>query len=97
MSSVTYVDSARKTILLGANTVLRSRPRSILVVRVQPMDVYLSIFLPIDFVRDWNRYQELKDPELKDTPINFIKMHPSGRRLMVHARNNAIFMFDLRV
>ncbi|XP_035826372.1 jouberin isoform X2 [Aplysia californica] len=49
------------------------------------------------FVRDWTRYQEIKDPELKDTPINFIKMHPSGRRLLVHARNNSIFMFDLRV
>ncbi|XP_059177795.1 jouberin-like isoform X2 [Physella acuta] len=49
------------------------------------------------FVRDWTKYQEIKEPELKDTPINFIKMHPSGRRLLVHARNNSIFMFDLRV
>ncbi|KAH9498473.1 Jouberin [Bulinus truncatus] len=49
------------------------------------------------FVRDWTKYQEIKEPDLKDTPINFIKMHPSGRRLLVHGRNNAIYMFDLRV
>ncbi|CAG5116451.1 unnamed protein product, partial [Candidula unifasciata] len=49
------------------------------------------------FLRDWTKYLEIKDPELRDTPINFIKMHPSGRRLLVHGRNNAIFMFDLRV
>ncbi|GFR59630.1 jouberin [Elysia marginata] len=49
------------------------------------------------FVRDWTKFHEIKDPDLRDTPINFIKMHPSGRRLLVHARNNAILMFDLRV
>ncbi|KAI8787355.1 jouberin [Biomphalaria glabrata] len=49
------------------------------------------------FVRDWTKYLELKEPDLKETPINYIKMHPSGRRLLVHGRNNAIYMFDLRV
>ncbi|KAK6171988.1 hypothetical protein SNE40_018397 [Patella caerulea] len=49
------------------------------------------------FVTDWTKYQEIKDPELKDIPINFIKMHPSGRRLLVHCRDNIIRMFDLRV
>lgn len=49
------------------------------------------------FVRDWNLYYSLQEPELKDVQINHIEMHPSGRRLLVHCRDNVIRMFDLRV
>ncbi|KAK7492879.1 hypothetical protein BaRGS_00015826 [Batillaria attramentaria] len=49
------------------------------------------------FVRDWNLYYSLQEPELKDVQINYIEMHPSGRRLLVHCRDNVIRMFDLRV
>lgn len=57
----------------------------------------MTVIIVSDFVRDWTKFHALKDPELKDTSISYIQMHPSGRRLLVHARNNAIFMFDLRV
>ncbi|XP_076440565.1 jouberin-like [Babylonia areolata] len=49
------------------------------------------------FVRDWTLYHSLQEPELKDVQINHIEMHPSGRRLLVHCRDNVIRMFDLRV
>ncbi|KAL8612119.1 hypothetical protein ACOMHN_013998 [Nucella lapillus] len=49
------------------------------------------------FVRDWTLYHKLQEPELKDVQINHIEMHPSGRRLLVHCRDNVIRMFDLRV
>jgi len=31
------------------------------------------------------------------TAINMLQMHPSGRRLMVHTRNNKLQLLDLRV
>ena len=34
---------------------------------------------------------------LQDVQINHIEMHPSGRRLLVHCRDNVLRMFDLRV
>ncbi|OWF48871.1 jouberin-like isoform X4 [Mizuhopecten yessoensis] len=49
------------------------------------------------FLRDWIKYQELTDPEMKDVPINYIQLHHSGRRLLVHCRDNIIRMVDLRI
>ncbi|XP_052095753.1 jouberin-like isoform X1 [Mytilus californianus] len=49
------------------------------------------------FMRDWTLFHTISDPELKDTPINHLKLHHSGRRLLVHSRDNIIRMVDLRV
>ncbi|XP_064605140.1 jouberin-like [Liolophura sinensis] len=49
------------------------------------------------FIRDWGLYQEIQETELMGTPINYLKMHPSGRRLLVHSRDNMIRMIDLRI
>ncbi|XP_041358926.1 jouberin-like [Gigantopelta aegis] len=49
------------------------------------------------FLRDWTLYQEIKDIELKNIPINHIVMHPSGRRLLLHSRDNMMRMLDLRI
>jgi len=31
------------------------------------------------------------------TAVNMLQMHPSGRRLLVHTRNNRLQLIDLRV
>ncbi|XP_033737051.1 jouberin-like isoform X2 [Pecten maximus] len=49
------------------------------------------------FLRDWTHFQDLSDPEMKDVPINYIQLHHSGRRLLVHCRDNIIRMIDLRI
>ncbi|KAL3869318.1 hypothetical protein ACJMK2_042012, partial [Sinanodonta woodiana] len=48
-------------------------------------------------IRDWTLYKKIEDPELKNTVINHITLHHSGRRLVVHSRDNVIRMFDLRI
>ncbi|ESO98402.1 hypothetical protein LOTGIDRAFT_62094, partial [Lottia gigantea] len=49
------------------------------------------------YITNCTKYQEIKEPSIKDTPINYMKMHPSGRKLLVHCRDNIIRLFDLRV
>ncbi|XP_067677966.1 jouberin-like [Haliotis asinina] len=49
------------------------------------------------FIREWTIFLEIRDPELKNVPINSIRMHPSGRRLLLHCRDNILRMLDLRV
>ncbi|XP_025109171.1 jouberin-like isoform X1 [Pomacea canaliculata] len=49
------------------------------------------------FIRDWTLYSSLEEPELKGVSISRLELHPTGRRLLVHCRDNAIRMLDLRV
>ncbi|XP_071116994.1 jouberin-like [Haliotis cracherodii] len=49
------------------------------------------------FIREWTVFLEIRDPELKNVAINSIRMHPSGRRLLLHCRDNILRMLDLRV
>ncbi|XP_046556867.1 LOW QUALITY PROTEIN: jouberin-like [Haliotis rubra] len=49
------------------------------------------------FIREWTIFLEIRDPELKNVAINSIRMHPSGRRLLLHCRDNILRMLDLRV
>ncbi|XP_060065201.1 jouberin-like [Ylistrum balloti] len=49
------------------------------------------------FLRDWTHFQSLSDPEMKDVSINYIQLHHSGRRLLVHCRDNILRMMDLRI
>ncbi|XP_013379742.1 jouberin [Lingula anatina] len=48
-------------------------------------------------LRDWSLYKEINDEEYEGTPINYVTMHPGGRRLLVHCRDNTIRMIDLRI
>ncbi|CAE1326571.1 AHI1 [Acanthosepion pharaonis] len=49
------------------------------------------------FKRDWTFYKDISIPEKKGIPINCLKMHCSGRRLLVHYRDSIICMIDLRI
>nr|XP_032815466.1 jouberin isoform X1 [Petromyzon marinus] len=48
-------------------------------------------------VRDWAVTKEIKEPDLKGVPINHLWAHPNGRRLLVHARDSALRLIDVRV
>ncbi|CAM9706401.1 unnamed protein product [Lampetra planeri] len=50
-----------------------------------------------DPVRDWAVTKEIKEPDLKGVPINHLWAHPNGRRLLVHARDSALRLIDVRV
>jgi jouberin len=48
-------------------------------------------------VDQWNILKEISSPDLKGVPINHVEVHPSGRRLLIHCRDNAVRLFDLRI
>ncbi|XP_061425412.1 jouberin isoform X2 [Lethenteron reissneri] len=50
-----------------------------------------------DPLRDWAVTKEIKEPDLKGVPINHLWAHPNGRRLLVHARDSALRLIDVRV
>uniref|UniRef100_A0A8C4NB42 Abelson helper integration site 1 n=1 Tax=Eptatretus burgeri TaxID=7764 RepID=A0A8C4NB42_EPTBU len=39
----------------------------------------------------------VKEDELKGVPINHLNLHPNGRQLLVHAREGALRLLDLRI
>ena len=45
---------------------------------------------------DWDVHQTIEHDEIIGHPVNRLQMHPSGRRLLVHVRDNIIRMLDLR-
>jgi len=49
-----------------------------------------------DAIKSWKILQTLRLDEIKNTPINSLSMHPSGRKIVVHARDAFIRMLDLR-
>ena len=49
------------------------------------------------FLREWTLNKEHCDEELKNVAINCLQIHPNGRRLLVHSRDNTLRTLDLRV
>ncbi|XP_062517863.1 jouberin-like [Corticium candelabrum] len=48
-------------------------------------------------VENWTILKEIANSELKGISINHIEVHPNGRRLLIHCRDNVVRLFDLRV
>ncbi|XP_030836155.1 jouberin isoform X2 [Strongylocentrotus purpuratus] len=46
---------------------------------------------------NWMMRRHVEDKELMGVPINSLQVHPSGRRVIVHCRDNHIRMLDLRL
>ncbi|XP_071499976.1 jouberin-like [Diadema antillarum] len=46
---------------------------------------------------NWMIHRDATDKEFQGIPINSLQIHPSGRRLLVHCRDNNIRMMDLRL
>ncbi|XP_028402688.1 jouberin-like [Dendronephthya gigantea] len=47
-------------------------------------------------IQRWVVSKTVKDQEIKDCVINSISLHPNGRKLLVHTRDNVTRMLDLR-
>ncbi|XP_071837615.1 jouberin-like isoform X2 [Apostichopus japonicus] len=48
-------------------------------------------------LEEWSLSRVVQQEELENVPINSLQIHPSGRRLLVHGRDNNIRMMDLRL
>lgn len=44
----------------------------------------------------WQQAQTIAHAGLRGVPINCLALHPLGTRLLVHARDNLVRIFDLR-
>ncbi|XP_072046186.1 jouberin-like [Amphiura filiformis] len=47
--------------------------------------------------QEWRIVQVHQEKELEGTVINCIRIHPSGRRLLIHGRDNHLRMMELRL
>ncbi|KAK4825282.1 hypothetical protein QYF61_026083 [Mycteria americana] len=45
----------------------------------------------------WRINKEIKENDIKGTPINHLEVHPNGRRLLIHARDSTVRIMDLRI
>ncbi|XP_052536533.1 jouberin isoform X3 [Tympanuchus pallidicinctus] len=45
----------------------------------------------------WRINKEIKENDLKGTPINHLEVHPNGRRLLIHAKDSTLRITDLRI
>ncbi|NXO24624.1 AHI1 protein, partial [Cisticola juncidis] len=45
----------------------------------------------------WKISKEIKENDIKGTPINHLEVHPNGRRLLIHAKDNTLRIMDLRI
>ncbi|XP_069743354.1 jouberin isoform X3 [Narcine bancroftii] len=48
-------------------------------------------------VQRWNIDKNILQNDLKGIPINYMEVHPNGRRLLIHARDSTLRVMDLRV
>ncbi|NXL28805.1 AHI1 protein, partial [Glaucidium brasilianum] len=47
--------------------------------------------------KHWRINKEIKENDIKGTPINHLEVHPNGRRLLIHARDSTLRIMDLRM
>ncbi|XP_037247891.1 jouberin [Falco rusticolus] len=47
--------------------------------------------------QQWRIDKEIKENDIKGTPINHLEVHPNGRRLLIHARDSTVRIMDLRI
>ncbi|XP_063007307.1 jouberin [Melospiza melodia melodia] len=45
----------------------------------------------------WKVNQEIKENDIKGTPVNHLEVHPNGRRLLIHAKDSTLRIMDLRI
>ncbi|NXO34885.1 AHI1 protein, partial [Locustella ochotensis] len=45
----------------------------------------------------WKISKEIKENDIKGTPINHLEVHPNGRRLLIHAKDSTLRIMDLRI
>ncbi|XP_014681830.1 PREDICTED: jouberin-like isoform X1 [Priapulus caudatus] len=48
-------------------------------------------------LREWTLLKEVREAELQGVSVSHLEMHPSGHRLLLHCRDNALRMLDLRI
>ncbi|XP_029799745.1 jouberin isoform X2 [Suricata suricatta] len=48
-------------------------------------------------VRHWSVNKEIKDSEFKGIPINYLEVHPNGKRLLIHTKDSTLRLMDLRI
>ncbi|NXC95361.1 AHI1 protein, partial [Certhia familiaris] len=45
----------------------------------------------------WKLNKEIKENDIKGTPINHLEVHPNGRHLLIHAKDSTLRIMDLRI
>ncbi|XP_061086988.1 jouberin isoform X2 [Conger conger] len=45
----------------------------------------------------WGFEREIEEPDLKGVPVSMLEVHPNGRRLLIHAKDNVVRVMDLRI
>ncbi|XP_072187793.1 jouberin [Excalfactoria chinensis] len=45
----------------------------------------------------WRINKEIKENDLRGTPISHLEVHPNGRRLLIHAKDSTLRITDLRI
>ncbi|XP_025929992.1 jouberin isoform X2 [Apteryx rowi] len=45
----------------------------------------------------WSINKEIKENDIKGTPVNHLEVHPNGRRLLIHAKDSTLRIMDLRI
>ncbi|NXM69290.1 AHI1 protein, partial [Serilophus lunatus] len=45
----------------------------------------------------WRINKEIKENDIKGTPVNHLEVHPNGRRLLIHAKDSTLRIMDLRI
>ncbi|NWT12026.1 AHI1 protein, partial [Vireo altiloquus] len=49
------------------------------------------------FFQHWKVNKEIKENDIKGTPVNHLEVHPNGRRLLIHAKDSTLRIMDLRI
>ncbi|XP_068794494.1 jouberin isoform X5 [Struthio camelus] len=47
--------------------------------------------------QQWSINKEIKENDIKGTPISHLEVHPNGRRLLIHAKDSTLRIMDLRI
>ncbi|XP_030909930.2 jouberin isoform X2 [Melopsittacus undulatus] len=47
--------------------------------------------------QQWSINKEIKENDIKGTPVNHLEVHPNGRRLLIHAKDSTLRIMDLRI
>ncbi|XP_021396327.2 jouberin isoform X2 [Lonchura striata] len=45
----------------------------------------------------WKVNKEIKENDIKGTPVNHLEVHPNGRHLLIHAKDSTLRIMDLRI